>query len=538
MPFFRKILLLLNLVIVQVSISEMNAQVVYQDIEKYSIYEFLDEMANMKLTRTNTAIKPYSREFIAKCLIEIQEADSLLNKRQHAELLFYLKDFQKEILIGKYDKKRFDIFYYKDSLFTFSLNGIFGGEIWQNTNGLNYHRWYGAEAFSYAGKHLGFYASLRDNAELDPISDTGIVTTRNGGVYRSGDYSEMRGGVTWGWKWGHIALVKDYVEWGVSYRYPNIISSKAPSFAQVKLQLKPVDWFEFNYVHGWLVSEIVDSSSSYEYDGVRRNVYYERLLTANMFTFYPWRYLNFSIGNAIIYSDQGSNPVYLIPVFFYKSVDHTYNGATNTAGQNSMMYFALSSRNIKKLHVYYSMFIDVMSFGDMFDEDKHANHWSMIWGAKCSNLLPNVSLTVEYIRNNPLVYKNDQISFYSSNNYSLGHYLGDNAQEFYTEIDFRPIPKLKVKTWFSLAQKGPDYKYKRGSDPVTGEYYANGKTFMESVEWEQQQIGFKATYQVVNDWYFFISLDKRDLSGNYQRYTASYYQGADITYSCGMNFGF
>ena len=538
MVYTKKILLVLSFIILCIK-SNVTAQVVFQDIEKYSIYEFLDEMANMKLIRTNTAVKPYSREFIANCLIEIQEADSILNKRQLSELNFYLKDFQKELQIGKYESKRFDIFYYNDSLFTFSLNGIFGGEIWNNANGYNYHRWYGAEAISYVGEHLGIYASLRDNSELERLSDTGIVTIRNGGKYRSGDYSEMRGGITWGWKWGHIALVKDYAEWGVSYRYPNIISSKAPSFAQLKLQLKPVEWFEFNYIHGWLVSGIVDSSRSYEYNGEWRGVYHERLLTANMFTFYPWRYLNFSIGNAILYSDQGSNPVYLIPVLFYKSVDHSYGGAaSNSLGQNSMMYFAISSRNMKNIHVYYSMFIDVMSFSSLFEEESNANHWSMIWGAKYSNLLPNLSLTVEYIRNHPLVYKNEQISFYSSNGYSLGHYLGDNAQEIYAEVDFRPIPKFKLKAWFSLAQKGPDYKYKRGKDPTTGKYYILGKTFMESVEWEQQQIGFRASYQVANDWYFFVSADKRNLSGNYQKYTASYYQNADITYSCGMNFGF
>ncbi|MBL0342212.1 MAG: hypothetical protein IPP71_15660 [Bacteroidetes bacterium] len=41
-------------------------QVVYQHVDNTSIYEFLDEMANMKFIELNSAVKPYSRIFIAK----------------------------------------------------------------------------------------------------------------------------------------------------------------------------------------------------------------------------------------------------------------------------------------------------------------------------------------------------------------------------------------------------------------------------------------------------------------------------------------
>lgn len=118
-----------------------------------------------------------------------------------------------------------------------------------------------------------------------------MITTRPGGKYRSGDYSEMRGGITLSWKWGTVGLVKDRMEWGTSYNYPNIISTKAPSFAHLKLHLYPAKWFEFNYIHGWLVSEVVDSSRSYNYNGVQRDVFHGKYMAANLFTFKPWQKL-------------------------------------------------------------------------------------------------------------------------------------------------------------------------------------------------------------------------------------------------------
>jgi len=349
----------------------------------------------------------------------------------------------------------------------------------------------------------------------------------------------MRGGITWGWKWGELALVKDHVEWGNSYRYPNILSSKAPSFAQLKLHLKPVEWFEFNYLHGWLVSEVVDSSQSYNYNGIQRNVFHKKYIAANMFTFIPWKRFNFSIGNSVIYSDQNLNPAYFIPVFFYKSVDHTYNGNTNSAGQNSMMFFDISSRLIKGTHMYYSMFIDVLSFKTIFNEDEHANHWSMLGGIKYSNILPNLSLAIEYIRNHPLVYKNDNLTtLYNSNWYNLGHYLGDNAQEIYGEIDYKPFRTLLVKVWYSRAQKGPDFEYNRSKDQITGEWLVLGNDFLESTLWDRQLIGCKIQYQVLNDIFVFVEAEKQDMIKELNRYNSKYYYGNLTTYSFGLSMGF
>ncbi len=46
----------------------INAQVVYEHISRKSIYDFLDELSNAKLIEINSAIKPYSRIFIAEKL--------------------------------------------------------------------------------------------------------------------------------------------------------------------------------------------------------------------------------------------------------------------------------------------------------------------------------------------------------------------------------------------------------------------------------------------------------------------------------------
>ena len=53
------------------------SQVVYEDISNNGIYEFLDELANLRLITLNSAIKPYSRNYIAQKLYEAQAADAV-----------------------------------------------------------------------------------------------------------------------------------------------------------------------------------------------------------------------------------------------------------------------------------------------------------------------------------------------------------------------------------------------------------------------------------------------------------------------------
>ena len=87
-----------------------------------------------------------------------------------------------------------------------------GAQFFHNSNGNIYHRWVGAETFGYIGNGWGFYASLRDNHESERISEDTYLTQRMGANYKvtgkGGDYSEMRGGITYSWKWGSVMVGK------------------------------------------------------------------------------------------------------------------------------------------------------------------------------------------------------------------------------------------------------------------------------------------------------------------------------------------
>ena len=523
------------------------AQEVYQHVSNSDIYDFIDELANLQVIEMNTAVKPYARMTIAKKLEEANSKRDQLNKRQQKELDFYLSDYNKELKPDKNFKKRYDLFYYKDTLFTISVNPILGLSYYTNDTGSFYHRWNGAELFSYIGKNFGFYASLRDNHESRRLSGSSYLNQFDASTYKpdtkgGGDFDEVRGGMTYTWKWGSAGIVKDHFVWGDNYHGANIFSGHQPSFTSIKFSMQPVRWFEFNYYHGWLVSGILDSARSYNAGPFVRLGTHPKFVAANLFTFTPVRGLKLSIGNSIIYSDQSVNIGYLMPFFFYKTVDHSLTSAgSNWLGQNSQMFFNISSRNIKNVHLYMSTFIDELAIGRALNSKTQTNFISVKLGGKISNILnKNVNLTVEYTRNNPGTYRHYiPTATYSSNFFNMGHYLGDNAQEIYLALSSRPIAKLYLEAGISVAQKGNYYTINGSSRDSLNN--GKGLPFMDKVYWKNNSINLTARYQIVNDAWLFLGVTQSEISGVdliYQQYTMPYFRGKKTTINFGANIGF
>lgn len=525
----------------------VGAQEVFVHVNNSDLYDFIDELTNSRVIDVNTAIKPYSRIFIAKKLDEASQQRDKLNKRQQEELDFYLKDFNKELKADKNFKKRLDLLYYKDTLFTFCVNPILGLTFYKNDSGSFYRRWNGAEMFSYVGKNFGFYASLRDQHESIRLSDPNYLNQAEASNYKpdtkgGGDFDEIRGGMTYSWSWGSIGLAKDHFVWGDNYHGSNIFSGHQPSFTHLKFHMSPVKWFDFNYVHGWLVSDVIDSSRTYMNGKSNRIVFQPKYVAANMFTFKPFKYWSFSVGNSIIYSDQPVNPAYLMPFFFYKSADHALTSSgSNFLGQNSQLYFNISSRAVKNTHFYLSAYVDELNMGNALDSKKQTNFVSLKIGGRVSNILnKNVAVTAEYTRTNPGAFRHYLVTgTFANSSFNMGHYLGENAQEIYLSVSARPMAKLFLEASYTIAQKGEEYNYTGSSRDTSGD--GKGLPFIDKVYWENTDFSFIARYQLLNDCWFHAAVSMSETTGlttQLDQYTMPYLKGKKTTVSVGANIGF
>ena len=587
--------------LILISCLTVNAQDIPQHISYTRIYDFMDELANDKIFELNSAIKPYSRALIAEKLLEAEEQSHKLNRRQRKELQFFLNEYaleQRELPDNYVDfvhTNKWEVslgqpaVYFNDKNFRMRITPLLGMHIDMNSKGMITKRWYGGEFQGTIGKGLTVFGSLRDismrgNLDATPIyNETGAQIgnfdnnllsrpqylnllpgyeykeTSNG---KGGDYSDSRGGIKYAWQWGAVGLVKDNVVWGDNYHGSNIISGRTPSFPMITLNLKPVRWFELNYFHGWLVSNVIDSTKYYQENDVAKHYRQaNKFIAANMFTFFPVRNLSISAGNAIIYAENNVHPAYFIPIAFYKSIDHMLTKGTKQENQNSMMFFNISSRNIRHLHLYASVFIDEFSMSRLKKGNKEANPISYKVGGRLSNFpLQNLSLTGEFTRTNIINYKHSipQLTW-ASNNYNLGHYLGDNSQEIYVALKYKPIRGLDVGLSFTDARHGKEYAYiRRGEwDGITGKItQIISQPSLGKIIWTNQTFGLDIVYEVFNNAYAIVNVAYSNIQGHensdpqqygeykmtaqevLERYTPEFLRGKNTTITIGFSFGF
>ncbi|MCX6244932.1 MAG: hypothetical protein NTU98_09525 [Bacteroidetes bacterium] len=518
-------------------------QVVYQDLTNTGIYDFMDELANLRIIDVTSAVKPYSRIFIAEKLKEASAVKEKMNKRQKKELDFYLRDYNLELKpdLSYFKKKNKGMFkkkehigiplsplalVYKDSLFTFSFRPIYGvyGYVPENNQNNVYHRWGGIEIFGTIGRHVGFYTSMRDNHESELLVNRGYLTTEEGAAWKEspkgGDYSEVRGGVTFAWNWGSVLLAKDHFQWGDNYHGSNILSGRTPSFPFLQLSMKPARWFSFQFVTAMLISEVVDTSRTYNVPGGLREYYFNKFLSAAMITFTPWRGLDLSIGNSVVSCSQSYNPAYLSPFLFYTSPPSSGDSAQKAShGSNSQLFFNISSRQIKHLHLYASVFIDDLATTKFNDTTYTSISWKA--GFRLSNLF-NLSLTAEYTRTSPKTYSSPvSTQTFESNRYCMGNYLRDNSQELFASLGYRPVRGLMFNLSYNKAEHGGMFD----------------KKTLATTSWTYEAVKADVTYEFINNAYVSIGYQYLAITGD-ESLSPGIFMGTQNMLCGGINIGF
>jgi len=475
-----------------------------------------------------------------------------LTPRQQKELDFWLNIYSPGEPDGKFKLLLSPATaYYRDSLFSVTVSPILGlsagvtsgsdgngsdGGSGDGTGENSRQRtiaWKnGAKVYGNYGR-WAFFAALQDNHQ-DPLPGRPEYLTRErGGHIKNGtDFSEMTGGVSYMWKWGDIAFLKDSPVWGSGYAGTNILSGRAPSFMHIRLHLKPVKWGEMTWIHGWLTSMVIDSTRSYwvtnAYGTEYREHYRRKYFAANIFTLTPVERLHISAGNSVIWSDPRITPYYLMPVFFYKSVDHGVNSGINNS--NSQMFLDVSSDNIRHLHLYGTLFIDELSTARFTNSDYNFFSWKGGFRTGNFSFSPNLWLTAECTFTYPLTFQhNVPVTTFENQGYNLGHWLRDNSRSWYFALDWRPVRAAGVRLWHERSERGPDYQSIGGSRV--------GLPYLETIEWSNITTGLDVSYMILGGVQARASLALRDVTGNEDWYPSHLF-GTTTTFSGGVVWGF
>jgi len=534
------------------TVSIFYGQTVYAPVADYGITSFLDELAGEGIINLNSAVKPYSRQQIALYIIDAHLYTGRLTDRQQKELAFFTRVYRLEVREAAKEKglaapenqfreppdSRFSLLInpaagvYHDTLFTLTIRPILGYSAGHNSAG-NCITWRnGAEIFGSVGK-IGFSAALRDNHQDPLLGRPEYLTQQTAGhIKGQTDWSEMTGGLTYTWRWGNIAFIKDSPVWGTSYAGSNIFSGRAPSFMQLKLDVKPAKWLEMTYFFGWLNSMVVDSTRSYwvtnSYGTDYREVYHTKFISANIFTITPVKGINVSLGNSVIWSDTRLTPDFFMPLFFFKSVDHGANSGIDNS--NSQMFIDLSLRPVKHLHLYGTLFVDELSTKRFTNSDYNFFSWK--GGLRTGNIYPlsNLWFTVECTFTYPLTYQHYvPVLTFENQGYNMGHYLRDNSREWYFALDYRPVRAMNINLFYRRAERGTDFQSLGGK--------RTGLPYINPVVWKNFSSGIEFSWQMTGGVYLTGSYVNSDVSGA-DAWTPEWLYGKKKTLTAGLTWSF
>ncbi len=342
----------------------------------------------------------------------------------------------------------------------------------------------GLTFWGHAGKNFSFQAYFEDITETGTGIDSirrytpaeGIVRTVTLNQ-RSINYSRFKGNITYAWKNGSISAGKDQILWGYGENGRMVLSDKAPAYPNIRFDYRPLKWLQFHYTHAWLQSGIIDSARNYSKGngvyGDKREFYIQKFLASHSLNFYPVKGLSFSLGESMVYSDQ-LNIAYLIPLMFFKAYDQYESKYNVPSGSNGQFFFQASSRNhIPKTHVYTTLFIDEIRTSEIFNSAKSRNQLGFNAGASVTDLIiPYMTIGMEYARINPFVYQNlIPAQSYASQNYTLGDWIGQNADRLTAWAKYNPAPRLSMRMQLDYIRKGRDGSVKTSISPSRSRHF-------------------------------------------------------------------
>ncbi|MBS4034209.1 MAG: hypothetical protein KGZ85_07095 [Ignavibacterium sp.] len=531
----------------------LHSQSVFEPVDS-EIYDFLERQSVRGVINYNSEIKPLLRSNIGSLLIELEEKKNLLTNLDKDLLRFYLTDYEyeigllsnstseveeikfltldreKRVRLFEYTGKNFALF--ADPMLAFSYGKQFDEYLYIRRNGFRTH--------AYASSNWGINLRFFDNEETGNRLDEGKYYTHHRGVVITKikpdaiEYDEVNAGITYAWQTGSLSFAKEYFKIGSGKLGQIILSDKAPSFPFIRLDYYPVDWMRFIYFHGFLVSNVPDSSTFRFSQVPNRTTIADvpKFIAFHMLSVYPTESLSISIGESIVYSEY-VQPVYFIPIMFFRVADH-YLGRTNaSASGNAQMFADLSYRWTEmKTRFYGSIFIDELSLNKLFKGENHSAIGFTTGAEIFDPVLNNSLLNIEYTRINPFVYMNSvDAQQFANEFYKLGHWIesnGDIISVKYEQYILRSL-KFSITGWYM--RKGaielPEEQYQSPYPP-----------FLYGERRNDLSVNFNISYSPFHPLYTEVYFNYRDISDNDLNRTALEYSGKFSDFGFSVAYGF
>ncbi len=292
--------------------------------------------------------------------------------------------------------------------------------------------------------------------------------------------------LTYKFSWGEFSLGRDYFNWGPGYSGSLSLSTNSEVIDMFRIKVR-YKRFKFISMSGFLNSGLG-----------KKNISAHRI----ELRIFP----NFVLGGneTIIYGGRGPELIYINPIMPYHIAEHYQQDLDNNTMGLDFIY--LPSRNFK---LYSELFIDDFNSSKSFF-NYYGNKFAFLSGLHLTNPLGmnDSDFRIEYTRIEPYVYTHsDPINTYLNYDRIIGHWLGPNADYFFTEYAYQFNRYFKITAKFEQRRRG-----KGGVNEPHKSEDGNNKKFLDGIVENKRTFGLRFSYEIKRDIY--ISLNWRNNNTN------------------------
>lgn len=516
----------------------MVAQINYLPVN-HPLYKQIERASLKGLIINHSDVKPYAPRILNVLIDSINKKIFEFNELEKENFSGMMSEFNYQE--NKVYLENYSVLKFKDTLFTVSFSPRFGyvNKTYGDENG--FKRWIGLNVTGKISDWFNFFVDFRDHGEFNGAVDskkefsteTGAsIITPKGGI----EYSDIRGGLSVNWSWGEFSFQKDYFTLGNGEFGQLIHSTKAPSYPFIRFFIQPVDWLRFNYFHGWLNSLFVDSigyyyreNSDFKYNNLN---FVNKYVAINQLSITPFENIDISFGNSSVYKGELKVEM-LLPFMFFKYLDRDLGKRTIEDG-NGQMFFDIAIRKPTNYKFYGTFFLDVTEIRNLFKADFHNTWFGFTFGMKRIDLLTNnLDFTIEYTRINPWVYEHrDSTTTYKHLNYTMGHWIGQNADQFRIQIDYLILYNLYTSCYLESIRKG-------GLKDITYAYKNKAKEkFLYGPLRKELRFGIYISYEPIRNFNLIFNYSYNDISDEDINRYLKWMLGKNHSLNIGFFFGF
>ena len=215
--------------------------------------------------------------------------------------------------------------------------------------------------------------------------------------------------------------------WGFGKRAIHI-SNKAPSYPQFGFRWKIKDNLKLTYFHGFLKSNIPDSSLAIYYQNQfsKRSLNVSRNIAAHELEWTPFPKWTISFNESVIYAVRGFDVHYLLGIIPLYQIENYLGDTDNVQLGCDIKYQFLSNTQL-----YLSFYMDELTPEWLFKKNNH-NWFAWQFGIHAKNILSNEDqFRAEYNWTDHRIYKHKfPVNDFYSHDEALGFWAGPHAEEF------------------------------------------------------------------------------------------------------------